>query len=264
MKARPVLDAEGRVEMVINISEDVTALKELDLQRQGFLSAAAHDLKSPLTTIRGFAQLLRRRLERTGLDPVAGGEMLSAIEAATAKMTGLIDELLDVARMEASGSLTLNAQPCDLVDIARAVLAEQRAVSDIHQLLLKPDVPAVVGDWDAGRLDRVVTNLVANAIKFSPDGGHVVVRVSREESEESAWAVLSVQDSGIGIRDCDVERVFQRFERGGNADRIVGSGIGLAYAREVALKHGGDITVTSAVGLGSTFSLRLPLSPGQS
>jgi signal transduction histidine kinase len=242
--------------------ETERAHAELERQRQAFLSAAAHDLRTPIAAIRGSSQLARRRLERLHLDATADVErLLVGIEAATQRLAALIDELSDLSRLEAGSELVLDRAATDLAAVARRVVAEHQPVAPLHTLRLVQHADELVGQWDASRLERVVDNLVANAIKFSPEGGEVVLTVATDRDDGHAWATLCVEDAGLGIRPEDVGRIFHRFERGANVGEIPGSGIGLAYVRDIAAQHGGTISVASTPGQGSTFTLRLPLGP---
>ncbi len=231
--------------------------------RDEFLSSAAHDLKNPLTSIKGLAQLLLRRAAR--LSPPERErftEALSSIEAAATKMTQQVNELLDIARLDMGQPLALQRQPTDLVALARQAIAEQQQATERHQLRLEASESSLVGEWDAARLERVLANLLSNAVKYSPQGGEIVVRVRRDEDAAGAWAVLEVQDQGLGIPKADLSYIFERFRRGRNVQgRIAGTGIGLAGVRQIVTQHGGQISVRSQEGMGSTFSMRLPLSP---
>jgi PAS domain S-box-containing protein len=238
---------------------------ELERQREGFLAAAAHDLKTPLTSIRGTVQLLQRQMSRLEMDGTQRvGQSLASVESATKKAASLIDELLDVARMDAAGALQITCKATDLVELTGRVVAELRLASRQHRVQLEADMPSLTGSWDAGRLDRAIGNLVGNAIKYSPNGGEVRLRIRQEDVEGQPWAVLSVQDSGLGIRKEDRERIFERFQRGSNVrEHIAGSGIGLSYVREIVKQQGGTISVDSVEGQGSTFTMRLPLAAAE-
>jgi signal transduction histidine kinase len=121
-------------------------------------------------------------------------------------------------------------------------------------------VPSLTGCCDRSRIERVLTNLLGNAIKFSPDGGEIVVRVEQDIDDERAWAVLTVVDRGIGIPAADLPHVFERYRRGGNVTgQIAGSGIGLSAAQQIVAQHGGTITVESVEGEGTTVTVKLPL-----
>jgi signal transduction histidine kinase len=122
-------------------------------------------------------------------------------------------------------------------------------------------VPAVVGWWDERRLERVLANLLTNAIKYSPDGGEILVRVDLEQGPTGPRSLLAVTDCGVGIPAADLPHVFERYRRGGNVGGIAGSGIGLFGSRRIVEQHGGTIEAASREGNGSTFTLRLPLGP---
>ena len=237
--------------------ETAARLQDALRTRDEFLAAAAHDLKSPLSSIKIGAQMLVRRVERGGsADPQLVREGLTRIDQTATRAAAQVDELLDLARLQMGGPLELERQPVDLVDLTRGVLAEHALASDRHELRLASDEPEVVGDWDEPRLRRVVGNLVDNAIKYSPNGGPVDVRVSREGDE----AVLAVADHGIGIPTAEMERIFERFQRAANVvGRIKGTGLGLASARHIVEAHQGTIRVESREGEGTIFTVRLPL-----
>jgi signal transduction histidine kinase len=230
--------------------------------REEVLSAVSHDLKGPLTVIKGKAQLLEqwaRSQEMTERDRLQAG--LQHIATTAMHMTEWIDELLDAARLEVGQQLTLRRAPTDLVELARKAVTDQQQGSPQHTIGLKGKLPFLVGDWDAARLRRVVDNLLANAVKYSPDGGEVLVTIDREEDGTSTWAVLRVGDHGVGIPAADQARLFERFHRGGNvAARIGGTGIGLAGAQQIVRQHGGRIEVESREDDGSVFTVRLPLA----
>ena len=120
-------------------------------------------------------------------------------------------------------------------------------------------VDTLMGFWDAPRLERVLGNLLGNAIKYSPEGGEITIRIAREENGDAEVAVLSVEDHGVGIPQADLSLIFERFRRAGNVESFAGSGIGLAGAKRIVELHGGTITVTSTEGQGSTFTVRLPI-----
>ncbi|MBI4493702.1 MAG: PAS domain S-box protein [Chloroflexi bacterium] len=251
-------DLARRCALAIDNARLYRQLQQALRSRDEFLASAAHDLKTPLTAIKGYAQLLQRQAARLDTPQVARLlDGLAKVDAITNKMRALIDELVDLARLELGQPLALIRKPTDLVALARQVAAEQQQTSGRHQVQVEATVPELVGWWDAARLERVLGNLLGNAIKYSLEGGEVTVRVAREDS----WAVVQVQDHGIGIPTADLSRIFERFQRGGNViGRIPGTGIGLAGARQIAEQHGGSITVESQEGLGTTITVRLPLS----
>ena len=172
-----------------------------------------------------------------------------------------LDELLDLARLQAGQPLPLDRAPTDLMALARRVVADYQRASERHRVRVEAALPALVGTWDVRRLERMFGNLLANALKYSPEGGEVVVAVEREGEGEGAWAAFSVRDQGIGIPAADLPHLFERFYRAGNASgRIGGTGLGLAGARQIVERHGWTISVESVEGAGSTFTVRLPLA----
>jgi signal transduction histidine kinase len=228
--------------------------------RDDLLSAVSHDLKNPLTAIKGRAQTLQRRLDRDGasVDAAQVVEGLTSIDATATKMGRLLDELLDSAEVQTGRLLALRLQPTDLVALAREAAAEYQESAE-HHIEVEAPVASLVGLWDAQRLDRVLSNLLSNAIKYSRPGSAIVLSL---RPEAPGWAVLDVRDQGVGIPAADVPRIFERFARASNVGSAAGSGIGLAVVRQIVEAHGGRITVRSQEGLGSTFTVRLPRSTG--
>jgi signal transduction histidine kinase len=237
--------------------ETAARLQEALRTRDEFLAAAAHDLKSPLSTIKIASQMLVRRLLRgASADPQALQDPLVRIDQTATRAAAQVDELLDLARIQMGGPLDLERQALDLIELTRGVLAEHALVSHRHELRLDADEAELVGDWDEPRLQRVVRNLVDNAVKYSPNGGLVEVRISRAGDE----AVLAVRDHGVGIPAAEMERIFERFQRAANVvGRIKGTGLGLSSARHIVEAHQGTITVDSREDEGTTFTVRLPL-----
>jgi signal transduction histidine kinase len=180
------------------------------------------------------------------------------IEATVERMTRMIDELLDVARLELGSPLQLHPQWMDLVEVVRRIVAEHQQRTDCHLIRLAAE-PVLFGEWDLARLERVLDNLLGNAVKYSPDGGVITVVVVREEDDTGAWAILSVRDQSVGIPGPDLGHIFERFQRLQNLGRFSGTGIRLAAIRGIVEQHGGTITVDSREGAGITFSVRLPL-----
>ena len=230
--------------------------------RENFVASVAHDLKSPLTVVRGQAELILRRLAGgEQVDPADLERGLARIVAAANRLGTDIDAIVDVARLRAGGALNLRLGPTDLVTIARRVVAAHEDTPDAGRLRLNVLCEPLVGLWDAARLERVLENLVGNALKYSPGPSEVQVTIGRQEEVDAAWAVLRVQDQGLGIPEEDLARVFEPFQRAWNVEgRIIGTGVGLASARHIVHQHGGRIEVESREGAGSTFTVCLPVA----
>jgi signal transduction histidine kinase len=261
MSSAPLRDHEGEVAGGVAVFQDISVLKDLEREKDDFLASAAHDLKNPLTSIKGYAELLRRHIARSespDRERVMGG--LGQILVSGQRMSALIDQVLDLSRLQLGRPLELHRAPTDMVALVRNVISTSDQVTEQHRLTFCCDLERLVGNWDAARLERAVQNLVSNAIKFSPDGGEVAVCLTREERREGDEAVLTVRDQGLGIPADDLPRLFTRFHRGGNVvGKVAGTGLGLASVRQVVEEHGGRVTVESTLGAGSTFRLHLPL-----
>jgi signal transduction histidine kinase len=176
-------------------------------------------------------------------------------------MAAQIQELLDVASLQAGQPLNLKFDAVDLMKLTRRVIDEYLESTRQHHIHLETQEAQLLCMGDEMRLDRVVTNLISNAIKYSPNGGSINVTVTRSIWDDNQYAILSVADQGIGIPAADMPRLFTPFQRGSNViGQIRGTGLGLASVRDIIEQHGGQITVESEEGRGSTFTLWLPLA----
>jgi PAS domain S-box-containing protein len=229
--------------------------------RDEFLAAAAHDLKTPLASTKGIAQLLKARVERMQIpDGARITNGLARIDESVERMTALINDLLDLGRLQMGRQLELELQSVDLAGLIGQVVADHEPTARRHSTSVRLGDAPLVGHWDPARLRRVFDNLLSNAIKYSPEGGEIVIRAERQvDSRGAALAIIEVSDQGVGIPAADLPYVFERFRRGGNVGFAHGTGIGLGIARSIVEQHGGSISVTSTEGTGSTFSVRLPL-----
>ncbi|MFO7273039.1 MAG: GAF domain-containing protein [Sphaerobacter thermophilus] len=227
--------------------------------REAFLSTASHELKTPLTTVKGYGQLLLRFLKQPTLDREHLIKLATHLRDQTDRFETLVNDLLDVSRIQ-QGRLALRPQPTELTELARSVLARFEQSPDrtpAHRLVLDAPEP-IHGVWDPVRLDQVLTNLISNALKYSPDGGEVRLSVRRHGDE----AELAVSDEGIGISASEQAQLFQPFSRTVRARlEMGGTGLGLFISRQIVEQHGGTITLESTEGVGSTFTVRLPLTP---
>lgn len=221
----------------------------------------SHDLKSPLATIRGYTQLLQRRISAQNLaDSERIMRGLKNIEAATMRMIRQAQELLDLASLQAGQPLALTLEPIDLIALVRQVVDDSQQLSEQHSLQMQTTPAHLTCAGDIVRLERVLTNLLSNAIKYSPAGSSVFITVSREAQPDTERAVVAVRDQGIGIPAEDLSRLFQPFQRGSNVVRAFsGTGLGLASTRQIIEQHGGAISVTSEEDQGTTVTFWLPL-----
>lgn len=249
--AEAARDAAEAAQAVAEDAAHEAEVAQRDLQN--FLAMAAHDIRGPLAVIAGFADLL----ERPNTPPTERAVAVGAIQDAALRMDRLVADLVDAGRLGV-GSFHLRPEQLDLVSLVQRVADGQQLTSDRHRILI--DAPERLdGSWDADRLVQVVTNLLSNALKYSPAGD---VRVSVSQERESA--VVRVADQGMGIRADDLQLLFRPFIRLITPEeqlRVPGTGLGLYISYGIVQAHGGSITVTSeGPGTGSVFIVRLPLS----
>ena len=260
--ARMYHEAQEQAAIQVELNEalrDAMQRLERELQtRDEFLASAAHDLKNPMAGIKGSAQLLLRRLDRSAdVDLTRLREGLERVAAAATRAAVQVDDLLDSTRMQMCRPLDLERRATDLLQLARDLVAEHQQQTEHHDVQLETHVDRLVLSLDDRRLGRVLGNLIENAVKYSPDGGLIRVEVGRDDA--TGQAVIAVHDKGIGIPERDRARIFDRFERGSNVVGVIpGTGIGLASARHIVESHGGTIDVVSEAGQGSSFTIRLP------
>jgi PAS domain S-box-containing protein len=234
---------------LIVVARDVTRAREVERLKDDFVATVSHELRTPLTSIRGFATML--------LDPdrpLGEKEQLEAlgmIRKGVRRLERLIFNLLEVSRIEARGTATSTAA-IDVVDACRRVVAEQLETAKDRQILLTSDGRDAWALANEMSFEQIVGNLVSNAIKYAPDGP-IEVTVARAASK----VIVSVTDHGPGIALVDQERIFERFERLDTRTTQAGTGLGLYIARQLAAAMGGELTVRSAPGVGTTFELRL-------
>jgi PAS domain S-box-containing protein len=256
--AAPVREPDGSIVAVVAVFRDIAALKQAGRIKDEFVSVVSHELRSPLTPIRGFVQLVAKELDREG-GHEAQVRRLRSIAGHVDRMTRLVDDLLDVSRLKA-GSLDIRLGRTDLVALTREVVQVRAAAAAGHQVSFESPQADLVGDWDADRLHQIVDNLVGNAIKYSPFGGRVRVAVGIDH--RSAEAVLTVADDGPGIPDEDRERIFTAFyrSRAAASSQVAGLGLGLYICHELVVAHGGRIAAGSSMSGGAEFTVRLPLA----
>ena len=242
------------------VMEDVSELRRLQRIRTEFIDNLSHELRTPITTISLLAETAARDAEAA---PARLRDKISKIEIETGHLTQMVNELLDLSRIE-SGTVQLLLDDVDMVRLAQTTAERLRLFAERQGLRLRFDLPNQVlrvrGDED--RLGQVLINLLHNAVKFSPNGGDIVVGVREDEGEVVTW----VRDPGIGVPAADRARIFERFYKVDRA-RVRGrggTGLGLSIARHVVESHGGRIWVESTEGEGSTFSFTVPMAPAPS
>ena len=252
---RTISDLENSTE---ELREANRKLKELDKLKSDFIAVASHELRTPVTSIKAYVELL---LAKPNLTPEKKNRILNIIDAESDRLARLINDLLDLSMIE-SGIIAWRFTDVSLDDVIRdslagiMPLAENKAMR--MESSIEPGLPPLRGDRD--RLVQVVTNLLTNAVKFTPPNGLVHVSARREAGPPPRITV-SVTDTGTGIPEEDLKIIFDKFQRSGDhlTSAVEGTGLGLAIAREIVEFHGGTIWAESSRGKGSTFSFTLPL-----
>jgi signal transduction histidine kinase len=249
-----IRDQRGQVLLVIVVHRDVTALRQLEQTKEEYLALISHDLRTPLTAVQAEAQLLQRQFVRDGNADSPHVKRTLAIVANARRMNAMIQELLESSRLQ-SGTMQLRSQPLDVVRLIGEIV-DRIGSNRVSVRSMATSRPTIV-TADAERIERVLTNLITNALKYSPTQSAVIIRVQRQPDH----AVISVADCGAGIPPEELSRLFQRFTRGraGPKADVSGLGLGLYIARLIVEAHGGHLWADSELDKGSTFSFSLPL-----
>jgi signal transduction histidine kinase len=273
-KANELLKAEiaERIRTQEALQQAKEAAEVANLTKSDFLSMVSHELRTPLTSVIGFAKIINKKLDSTIFPQIATedkkilkavkqvGDNIDIIVSEGERLTALINDVLDLAKLEA-GKIEWKSEPISLAQIIEQAIAATSALFEAKKLKLflevEEDLPEIVGDRD--RLVQVLINLISNAIKFS-EKGSVICRVRRTDNA----IALSIIDSGIGIAETDQSQVFEQFRQIGDTltDRPKGTGLGLPICKQIVEHHGGIIWVESELGKGSNFSFTLPIGTG--
>lgn len=253
-------DENGEQHSVVAIFNDITEIRQVERMKTAFVSTVSHELRTPLTSIKGFIATLLD--DKEGIyDEETRMEFYQIIDSECDRLTRLINDLLNVSRIESGRGLEIILTEVNLAEIAEKVTRAQQAYTDRHEVYstIPKDFPPIMADAD--KVTQILDNLVGNAVKYSPNGGKVVV--SAEDEGETIR--IDVSDEGLGVPEHHREKIFERFHMvDDDVDHkaVKGTGIGLYLVRHLARAHGGDVWLAySEVGKGSTFSVRLPKQP---
>lgn len=237
--------------IVINY-RDISERKNFETQKIDFISIATHELKTPVTSIKGYAQVMQSRFKKEG--NIKAVEMLSKMDAQLKKLTVLIGDLLDVTQID-GGKLQFHVGFFDFNELVTDITNEMEFTTTKHHITKKIATTKII-NGDRDRIGQVITNLLSNAIKYSPHDTKIIVTITVNKTS----VTLCVQDFGIGISKEKQDKVFERFFRAGDADDTFGGlGLGLFISSEIVKRHGGRIWVESTKGKGSTFCFTLPI-----
>ncbi len=249
------LDKRLRRQTKMRMRQALEYERQVSEMRAQFGIAISHEFRTPLTTIHTSADLLRMYDDR--LTPDRRRELLGKIKTQIRHLTHLLDDIMLLSRADLIG-IQLNRTAVDLDQLCRDVTAEiQWIAGEKHRILFFGDGQCQTAYIDEDLIRRVLINLLTNAVKYSPEGGKVLFMLNREDDD----AVIEITDNGIGIPASDIDHLFQTFHRAGNVGSIPGTGLGLTLVKQAAELHGGTIQVISAEGVGTTFTIRLPITP---
>ncbi len=255
--ASPILDEQGQVTMWVGSTTDIQSLKAEEQRKSDFISMLSHELKTPVTSIKGHVQLLLRLLAKETESPLAPrlSSSLARIDALLVQLTGLIGDMLELSRLD-TGHMDLNKAPLPLDELVKEVVEDFQLSNQnyVFNLILASDANLLA---DRNRLSQVLINLIANAIKYSPNHNEIDIATQQVANEVQ----ISIKDYGIGIDEKDQVKIFERFFRveGHNERYYSGFGIGLFLAHTIVVKHGGHISVNSVKNEGATFTVHLPI-----
>jgi signal transduction histidine kinase len=250
----PIKDLEGYLTGFVVVLRDITRFRELERMKSAFLNTVSHELRTPITSIRAFSELMRR----PGADPKRVREWSAVINEESERLNRLIDDLLDVSRLESGKQLSVVKRPVELAPLLERCVALFADQSENHPLNVHLNPDLTLAELDPDRFEQVLSNLVSNAIKYSPQGGPVELSVEFLPPESMR---VEVRDHGLGLKPEDQVHLFQKFYRveGEHLQGIRGTGLGLSITKYLVEAHGGRIGVVSAPGKGSTFWFEMPL-----
>ena len=259
-QSSPVLTQNGLVTGVITLLRDVTQEKELDQMKNEFISIAAHELKTPLTVVIGYSELLLNETTDNPFDAGQRRDFLTSILNKGETLERLIDDLLSLSRIESGHPLALDLLPCDLKELLCELVPHHQLDTEYHQFKLDLPSDPVILLLDRVRIEQAFDNLLSNARKYSPEGGTIRITLRREKQD----VLITVADEGIGMTPEQTRKVFDKFYRANNLDTAVrGLGLGMNIVKNIIEAHNGDILVESKLGRGSQMYVRLPIEEAE-
>ncbi|MBA3550858.1 PAS domain-containing sensor histidine kinase [Patescibacteria group bacterium] len=251
-------DGENIPSRMIGVNIDITDRKNLEHQKDVFIGIASHELRTPVTSLKLFSNIIINQARLEQKEQVLKSAQI--IKSQTDRLMRLVDDLLDVSKIQA-GKLELNYQLFDVPEFVDSIISETKHFTQSHKIVYKPgDLEKITGDKE--RIGQVIMNLISNAIKYSPRADCIIIKTK----QKGEWAIIEVQDFGIGIPKEEQGKIFDRFFRTTDAKdkNISGFGLGLFISSEIVRRHGGELKVKSTQGKGSTFYFSIPLKQGHS
>ncbi len=251
-------DENNQVDGIITVIQDITEEQKLEKMRREFVANVSHELRTPLTSVKSYTETL---LDGALQDKLTAEQFLSVINDETDRMTRLVKDLLTLSQHD--GGISLNLEDTSLSDLVTSCVTRLKREAETKnqslKLKIKQSIPII--KVDRYRIDQLIINIIGNAIKYTPEKGTISVQVYCEKDQ----IIISVEDNGIGIPAPDLSRIFERFYRVDKARsrQMGGTGLGLAIAKEIAVLHGGDISVKSKLGKGTSVSIELPMNKAQ-
>jgi signal transduction histidine kinase len=255
----PVLNDQDQITRVVVVFRDDTEQRRIDRMRTEFVSVTSHQLRTPLTSIKWYVELMDDPATSTNLTQEQQ-KFLKQIDESNSRMIELVNDLLNVSRIETGTKFDLKPEQTDIIKLIQSVVEEQMVIANQRKVtvnLSNNDISELNLNIDASKVRQIVMNLLNNAIKYSPENNTVELRWHKD----GQYFNLEIQDHGIGIPLAEQERVFEKFFRAANAvsKQTEGTGLGTYISRSIARAHGGDVSFVSVEGQGSTFTLKLPL-----
>jgi PAS domain S-box-containing protein len=254
----PIRDLEGYLTGFVVVLRDITRFRELERMKTAFLNTVSHELRTPITSIRAFSELMTRQ----DADPLKVKEWSRVINEESERLNRLVDDLLDISRIESGKKLSVVRKPTQLKPLFERAIAMQSGTTTTHPIKFSFNEDLTLAELDQDRIQQVVMNLLSNAIKYSPQGGDVDLSVDFSPPDKLR---VEVQDHGLGMKEEDRAHVFEKFFRveGAHMSGIRGTGLGLSICKYLVEAHGGKIGVDTVLGKGSTFWFELPLFSGE-
>lgn len=253
VNASAIHNKSGKVIAAVSIITDITEKKEMELRKDDFVNMASHELKTPITSLKLYVELMHQQLKDFKGEKTT--KILHSVSKQVHRLQDLVNDMLDVSRLQ-TGKLSFNKEKCELNNLIEENISELQGTTNQQPILFKKTQPVSVYA-DTFRISQVLINLITNASKYSPAGSDIEIKLRKEDNQ----AIISVKDHGIGIEKDQQKKIFERlYQVSGDKEKTFpGLGMGLYISQEIIKRHKGDIWVESEKGTGSTFYFSLPL-----